>query len=163
MYQNFTEVIPLSNQHDADIQNFGCTSFRNLVESLTYLLISLFCPFNADFGVVVPYYDPRGNGADREGYVQRGSNEESSRTIIQLVFVSSVLVQFFSTFHWPPSLGKFCMTPVSIIKTAESYEVCRLSHRPKRRAKLPHRTRLCGPCIAAIDDYYSLLIQKVYI
>ena len=32
--------------------------------------------------MLVPYFDPRGSGADREGYVQRGSNEEGSGTII---------------------------------------------------------------------------------
>ena len=35
--------------------------------------------------MLVPYFDPRGSGADREGYVQRGSNEEGSGTIIHRV------------------------------------------------------------------------------
>ena len=39
--KSFTEVISLSNQLDAEIQTFGYSSFRHLVESLTYLLISL--------------------------------------------------------------------------------------------------------------------------
>ena len=42
--------------------------------------------------MLVPYFDPRGSGADREGYVQRGSNEEGSGTIIHRV------LDFYSCF-----------------------------------------------------------------
>ena len=31
--------------------------------------------------------------------------------------------RFFSAFHWSPSIGKPRMTPVSFVKTMESYEV----------------------------------------
>ena len=33
-------------------------------------------------------------------------------------------VQFFSAFHWSPSIGTPRMTVVSFIKTTESYKVC---------------------------------------
>ena len=32
-------------------------------------------------------------------------------------------VQFFLCFHWSPSIGKPRLTPVSFVKTTESYEV----------------------------------------
>ena len=33
----------------------------------------------------MPYFDPRGSGADREGYVQRGSKGEGNGTFIHRV------------------------------------------------------------------------------
>ena len=90
----FTKVIPLSNLLDAEIKKKkkkiiiiiiiinGYSSFRHLVESLTNPLISLFLPIYAYFRVLIPYFDPRGSGADREGYVQLESYEEGSGTII---------------------------------------------------------------------------------
>ena len=44
------------------------------------------------------------------------------------VFVSASIQfdrfgQFFSVFHWSPSIGKPPITPVSFVKTSESYEV----------------------------------------
>ena len=38
-------------------------------------------------------------------------------------YCSVQFVQLFSAFHWSPSIGKPRMTPVSFVKTPESYEV----------------------------------------
>ena len=76
--KSFTEVIPLSNLLDAEIQTFGRKSY------LPFNLI-VFCPFYAYLGCFFffffPYFDSRESSADREGYVQRGLNEEGNRTI----------------------------------------------------------------------------------
>ena len=86
------------------------------------------------------------------------------------LFVSSISVQFFLDFHSSPSIGRLRVTPVSFVKTTESHMVCRLGHHldttltgtdRNRRAYLPHRTRLCGPCIAAIAGYKSVQIYGV--
>ena len=51
--------------------------------------------------MLVPYFDPRGSGADREGYVQRRSNEEGSGTIIHRVVSpkESAALLFFRLFR----------------------------------------------------------------
>ena len=48
-----------------------------------------------------------------------------SPTFIYVEETSSYLsVQFFSALHWSPSVGKPCMSPVSFVKTTESYKIC---------------------------------------
>ena len=42
---------------------------------------------------------------------------------VQLLLVSSILAQFFSAFHWSPSIDKPHMRPISLVKTTASYNV----------------------------------------
>ena len=65
------------------------------------------------------------------------------------------------------------MTPVSSVKATESYEVCRrlirglpvglhTSSSPKRVGLIPHQTRLCGLCIAAIAGNFLFCFFVCY-
>ena len=65
-----------------------------------------------------------------EGWVNLTSYQVGEYSIINPTFISIWgtsyywSAEIFSVFHWTPSIGKSDMTPVSFLKTMESYIVC---------------------------------------
>ena len=72
-----------------------------------------------------------------------------------------LLVLFSSAFHLSPSIGKFCMTTISSVKTTESYVVCRLGHLYRngpRRAGLTIASDKTVRAVHSCNSWLSLFI-----